>query len=109
MVLNLALTVPSINRTPLPTSGIHPMEAELRMLSAESQEGSLPGREPRDMVDGTEEVMDALKVLGVILIIAGVAALAYGGFTYTKETHKADLGPLEIKVQDKEHVNIPVW
>lgn len=53
--------------------------------------------------------MDALKILGVILVILGVAALAYGGFTYTEETHKADLGPLEIKVEDKERVNIPVW
>jgi len=53
--------------------------------------------------------MDRLKVLGVILVILGVAALAYGGFTYTKETHEADIGPIEIKVKDKERVNIPGW
>ena len=35
--------------------------------------------------------------------------LVYGGFTYTKETHKAKLGPLELTVKDDETVNIPVW
>jgi hypothetical protein len=45
----------------------------------------------------------------IILIIGGVLALAYGGFTYTKETHEAKLGPIEFSVKDKETVNIPVW
>jgi hypothetical protein len=48
-------------------------------------------------------------MLALFLIVGGVLALAYGGFTYTKETHEADLGPIELKVTDKEHVNIPVW
>jgi hypothetical protein len=39
----------------------------------------------------------------------GILALAYGGFTYTKETHQAKLGPIEMSVTDKEHVNIPMW
>jgi hypothetical protein len=38
-----------------------------------------------------------------------VLALAYGGFTYTQETHEADIGPIKLSVKDKEHVNIPVW
>jgi len=42
-------------------------------------------------------------------MVAGVAALAYGGFTYTKETHNVKLGPVELSVKDKETVNIPVW
>jgi len=45
----------------------------------------------------------------IILIIGGVLALAYGGFTYTKETHDAKIGPIEFSVKDKETVNIPVW
>ena len=53
--------------------------------------------------------MAAIKVLALALIVAGVLALAYGGFTYTKETHKAELGPVEMTVKDKEHVNVPVW
>jgi multidrug transporter EmrE-like cation transporter len=53
--------------------------------------------------------MNAVKIIGIVLIIAGVLGLAYGGFTYTKETHKAKLGPLELTIKDDETVNIPVW
>ena len=49
------------------------------------------------------------KILGVVLLIAGTLCLVYKGFTYTKETHEAKLGPLELQVKEKEHVNIPVW
>jgi hypothetical protein len=53
--------------------------------------------------------MDALRLLALVLIVAGVLGLAYGGFTYTRETHTADLGPLELSVEEKETVNIPLW
>ena len=53
--------------------------------------------------------MNAFKMLAVILIVTGGLALAYGGFTYTKETHQAKIGPIELSVKDKETVNIPVW
>ena len=53
--------------------------------------------------------MAPLRMLALILIVAGVLALAYGGFTYTEDTHKADIGPIELSVKDKEHVNVPVW
>ena len=53
--------------------------------------------------------MNALKVVGIILIVAGVIGLATGGFTYTKETHKADIGPIHVAVEDKQQVNIPLW
>ena len=53
--------------------------------------------------------MDAIRLLAVTLIVAGALALAYGGFTYTKETHETKLGPIEFSVKDKETVNIPVW
>lgn len=53
--------------------------------------------------------MDSMKMLAIVLIVAGGLALAYGGFTYTKETHQAKLGPIELSVKDKETVNIPVW
>jgi hypothetical protein len=52
--------------------------------------------------------MSASKIIGVLLIAAGVMGLLYGGFTYTKESHTAKLGPLAITVQDKETVVIPV-
>lgn len=50
-----------------------------------------------------------MKILAIVLIVAGVLGLVYGGFSYTQETHNAKLGPLELSVQDKERVNIPVW
>lgn len=53
--------------------------------------------------------MNPTRLLAVVLMVAGVAALAYGGFTYTKETHNVKLGPVELSVKDKETVNIPVW
>jgi multidrug transporter EmrE-like cation transporter len=56
-----------------------------------------------------EQPMSPIKIVGIILIVAGGLALAYGGFSYTKETHKAEIGPLHLTVQEKEQVNIPVW
>ena len=53
--------------------------------------------------------MNAVKIAGIALIVAGVLALAYGGFSYTKETHQAKLGPIELSVTEKETVNVPVW
>jgi len=53
--------------------------------------------------------MNSIKVFSIVLMIAGMAALAYGGFSYTKETHNVKLGPVELSVKDKETVNIPVW
>ncbi len=53
--------------------------------------------------------MNAIKMLAIVLIVAGALGLAYGSFTYTKETHEAKLGPIELSVKDKETVNIPVW
>jgi len=53
--------------------------------------------------------MQPVKMLGVILLVAGILALVYRGFTYTKETHKGDIGPIEFNVKEKEHVTIPIW
>ena len=53
--------------------------------------------------------MNAIRGIALALIIAGVLGLMYGGFSYTKETHEAKLGPIELSVTDKERVNVPVW
>ena len=53
--------------------------------------------------------MNAVKIAAILLIVAGILGLVYGSFSYTKETHEAKLGPLELSVKDKETVNIPVW
>ena len=53
--------------------------------------------------------MNALKIVGVALILAGTLALVYRSFSYTKETHEAKIGPLELQFKDKETVSIPTW
>lgn len=53
--------------------------------------------------------MNATKLAGVLLLIAGVLALVYGGFSYTKDTTAVKLGPIQLSVKEKESVNIPVW
>jgi len=53
--------------------------------------------------------MSSTKIIAIVLIIAGVLGLAYGQFSYTKETHDAKVGPIELSVKDKETVNVPVW
>lgn len=53
--------------------------------------------------------MNALKIVAILLIAAGIVGLLYGGITYTKSTHDTKIGPLELSIKDKETVNIPVW
>jgi len=53
--------------------------------------------------------MNPSKLIGVVLIVAGVLALLYGGFSFTKETHDFKLGPIELSVKEKESVNVPIW
>jgi len=53
--------------------------------------------------------MTPLRIFGIVLIVAGGLALAYGGFSFTKETHRAQIGPLKLAVAEKENVNIPTW
>ena len=53
--------------------------------------------------------MGSIKGIAIVLIAAGVLGLAYGGFSYTKETHEAHIGPLDLSEKDREHVNVPVW
>ncbi len=53
--------------------------------------------------------MSALKIVAILLIAAGIIGLVYGGITYTKSTHDAKLGPIEVSITDKETVNVPVW
>jgi drug/metabolite transporter (DMT)-like permease len=53
--------------------------------------------------------MTLTRILGILLILAGTAGLIYGDFSFTKETHKAELGPLELELQEKETVQVPTW
>ncbi len=53
--------------------------------------------------------MNGQKIAAIVLIVAGALGLAYGGFSYTKDTHNVDIGPLQLSVDEKEYVNVPVW
>lgn len=53
--------------------------------------------------------MNATKMVGIALVVAGALGLAYGSFSYTKETTAVKVGPLELSVKEKETVNIPLW
>jgi multidrug transporter EmrE-like cation transporter len=53
--------------------------------------------------------MNVVKVAAIALILAGTLGLAYGSFSYTKETQQVKLGPIELSVKEKQTVNIPVW
>jgi len=49
------------------------------------------------------------KLLAIVFIGAGIMGLIYGGFSFTKETHEAELGPLSMTIDEKEYVSVPVW
>ena len=48
-----------------------------------------------------------MKILGVALIVLGVLALAYGGFSYTKEKKVIDIGPIQATTRTHETVPVP--
>ena len=51
----------------------------------------------------------AFPIIGVVLIAAGAIALARGDFSFTKETHEANIGSLELSVEEKESFKVPTW
>lgn len=53
--------------------------------------------------------MNALKMLGVTLLLAGLLGLVYGGFSYTKDTTAMKIGPIELTVKEKQTINFPLW
>ena len=57
----------------------------------------------------SKDPMDPTRIVAILLIVAGVLALAYGGFSYTKDKTALKIGPLEVNVKEKETVNVPVW
>ena len=53
--------------------------------------------------------MNLVKIVGIVLIIAGLLGIVFSNFSFTKETHEIKLGPIELAVKEKQSVNIPVW
>lgn len=50
-----------------------------------------------------------MRMMAMVLVAAGVLAIVFGGFSYTRETHDAKIGPLEISVSEKQRINVPLW
>jgi uncharacterized membrane protein YidH (DUF202 family) len=48
-----------------------------------------------------------MKALGIVLMIAGVLALAYGGFSYTTHKKAIDMGPLQVERSRQHTVFLP--
>jgi uncharacterized membrane protein YidH (DUF202 family) len=53
--------------------------------------------------------MNMMRLIGIVLVVAGALALAYGSFSYTQQTHQAKIGPIELSVKENKTVNVPVW
>ena len=53
--------------------------------------------------------MSATRIVGIVLLLLGIAGFFTGGFSFTKNTTEAQLGPIKLQVQEKESVNIPQW
>jgi TRAP-type C4-dicarboxylate transport system permease small subunit len=53
--------------------------------------------------------MGPLKLIAVLLIIGGAVGLAYGGFSYTKNTHEVKVGPVDLSLKEKKTIDVPVW
>ena len=53
--------------------------------------------------------MTATRMIGIVLLVLGIAGFFTGGFSFTKNTTQAQLGPIKLQVQQKEDVNIPQW
>lgn len=53
--------------------------------------------------------MNAMRIIGVLMLVLGLAGFLTGGFSFTKDATQAKLGPLELTVKEKESVNVPQW
>ncbi len=53
--------------------------------------------------------MNAIRITAIALIVAGILGLAYGSFSYTKDSHDLKVGPVELSLKERETVSIPTW
>lgn len=53
--------------------------------------------------------MTPVRLIGLVLLVGGILALVYGGFSYTSDTHRAELGPMTMEMSERDHVSVPLW
>jgi drug/metabolite transporter (DMT)-like permease len=51
--------------------------------------------------------MKPAVIVGALLIIVGIAGLAFGGFSFTRKEKVLDLGPIEASADKKESLPVP--
>ena len=50
-----------------------------------------------------------MKILGILLIAAGILMLVFRGFSFTQEKKVADIGPLELNKKEQKQVSWPLY
>ena len=53
--------------------------------------------------------MNSIRLVAIALVVAGILGLAYGGFSYTKDTTVVKVGPVEISAKERQMVSVPIW
>jgi hypothetical protein len=48
-----------------------------------------------------------MKIVGIVLIVIGIIALAYGGITYTTREKVLDIGPIEATAERQKTIPLP--
>jgi hypothetical protein len=48
-----------------------------------------------------------MRMLGILLLVLGVAGVAWGGFSWTREKTVLDAGPIELRTDQRESLPIP--
>ncbi len=51
--------------------------------------------------------MKSLSIIGILLIVLGIAAFAYQGITYTTQEKVVDLGPLQMTAEKTRTIPLP--
>ncbi|CAN5379302.1 hypothetical protein BH09PSE6_BH09PSE6_35550 [soil metagenome] len=53
--------------------------------------------------------MNIVRLIGIVLIVAGAIGLVYGGFSFTREKTVVKVGSVELNAKEKESFDVPVW
>jgi uncharacterized membrane protein len=53
------------------------------------------------------KAMKSITMLGILLVVLGILALAYQGFSYTRQEKVLDIGPIHATADKREHVPLP--
>jgi hypothetical protein len=50
-----------------------------------------------------------MRIFAILLLLGGVLALVFGGFSYTDNKTVAKFGPLELSARSTRTIDLPVW